>query len=76
MPEDWNKTYIINLFKGKGDPLDHGNFRWLKSLEVTQKILERILEVIIRSQISIDDMQFGFMHGRGTVDVVFVLRQL
>jgi len=32
-------------------------------LEVTQKILERgvLDQVIIRSQISIDDMQFGYM---------------
>ena len=76
VPGDWNRSYIINLFKGKGDSLDRGNYRGLKLLEVLQKVLEHVLEVHIRSQISIDDMQFGFMPGRGTTDAIFILRQL
>ena len=28
--KDWNKSYIINLFKGRGDSLDRANFRGLK----------------------------------------------
>ena len=76
VPDDWNRSFIINLFKGKGDSLDRGNYRGLKLLEVLQKVLERVLEVQIRSRISIDDMQFGFMPGRGTTDAIFILRQL
>ena len=53
-----------------------GNYRGLKLLEVVQKVLERIFEVLIRSRISIDDKQFGFMPGRGTTDAIFILRQL
>ena len=40
------------------------------------KGIERVIEKIIRERISIDDMQFGFMPGRGTIDVIFILRQL
>ena len=76
VPDDWNRSFIISLYKGKGDAFDRGNFRGLKLLEVLQKVLERVLEVTIRSQISIDEMQFGFMPGRGTTDAIFILRQL
>ena len=76
VPDEWNESYIINLFKGKGDTLECGNYRGLKLLEVLQKVLERIIEVILRDQISIDSMQFGFMPGRGTTDAIFILRQM
>jgi len=32
------------------------------------KVVERIFEHRIRQQIKIDDMQFGFMKGKGTTD--------
>ena len=40
------------------------------------KILERILDGLIRQLVSIDDFQFGFVPGRGTIDAIFVVRQL
>ena len=39
-------------------------------------MLERIVETQISSSIKIDDMQFGFMPGRGTTDAIFIVRQL
>ena len=39
------------------------------------KILERILNITIREQVSINNIQFGFMPDRGTIDVIFILRQ-
>ena len=41
----------------------------------TMKIYERILDKRLRGQIKIDDMQFGFMPGKGTTDPIFILRQ-
>ena len=40
------------------------------------KILERVLEKRIRSQVQVDDMQFGFTPGRGTTDAIFIVRQI
>ena len=40
------------------------------------KVLERIVDGIIRQVVSIDDSQFGFVPGRGTTDAIFVARQL
>ena len=76
IPEDWDLSYIINCFKDKGDALDRGNFRGLKLIDQVLKIVERIIETLIRTRISIDSMQFGFMPGRGTTDAIFILRQL
>ena len=76
VPEEWNESFIISLYKGKGDSLESGNYCGLKLLEVLLKVLERILETRIREQTSIDEMQFGFMPGRGTTDAIFILRQL
>ena len=40
------------------------------------KILERIVDGLIRQLVSIDDSQFGFVPGRGTTDTIFVVGQL
>ena len=40
------------------------------------KIIEGILEKRLRKYIKIDQMQFGYMPGRGTVDAIFILRQV
>ena len=40
------------------------------------KVLERVLEKRIRCQVSIENMQFGFMPGQGTTDAIFIMRQV
>ena len=40
------------------------------------KIMERVLEKRLRKQIGIDNMQCGFMPEKGTVDGIFVVRQM
>ena len=39
-------------------------------------VLERVLEKRIRCQMSIDNMQFGFMPGNGITDAKFIMRQV
>ena len=34
------------------------------------------MEKRIRCQVSIDNMQFGFMPGKGTTDAIFIMRQV
>ena len=72
VPEEWNNSYIVSLFKGKGSTLDRGNYR---SLKLTDKVL-KVVERVIRDCIGFDDMQFGFMPGRGSTDAIFIVRQL
>ena len=40
------------------------------------KVLERVLEKRIRCQVSIDNMRFGFMPGKGTTDAIFIMQQV
>ena len=76
VPSDWEQSFIVCLYKGKGDALERGNYRGLKLTEQVMKILERIVDGLIRQLVSIDDSQFGFVPGRGTTDDIFVVRQL
>ena len=75
VPTDWVQSFIVCLYKGKGDALERGNYRGLKLTEQVMKILERTVDSLIR-QLVIDDSQFGFIPGRGTTDTIFVVRQL
>ena len=40
------------------------------------KIIERVVDGLIRQVVSIDDSQFGFVPGRGATDTIFVVLQL
>ena len=76
IPEDWKSSVSIPIYKGKGDPMDCGSYRGVKLLEHPMKLVEKVLEKRIRAQVHIDEMQFGFMPGRGTTDAIFIARQL
>ena len=71
IPTDWQESFIVNLYKGKGDALNRGNYRGLKLIEQVMKVLERVVEGLIRERVEIDEMQCGFMSGRGTIDAIF-----
>ena len=69
IPSDWNLLYSVSLYKGKGDSISRDNY-WVNQV---MKIIERALHSVIRYQVDIDSMQFGFMSGWGTTDIIFVL---
>ena len=73
---DWEQSFIVCLYKGKGDALERGNYCGLKLTEQVMKVLQRIVDSLIRQLVSIEDSQFGFVPGRGTTDAIFVVRQL
>ena len=53
-----------------------GNYRKLELQEQAIKVMEHIVNAIIRNNILIDEMQFGFMPGHNTTYAIFILRQL
>ena len=48
----------------------------IKLLEHGMKVVERVFEKMLRRIVSVDEMQFGFMPERGTIDAVFILRRM
>ena len=75
IPTDWQESFIVNLYKGKGDALNRGNYRGLKLIEQVMKMLERVVEGLIRQRVEIDELQCGFMSCRGTTDAIFIVHQ-
>jgi len=67
---------VLPMYKGKGDPMVSISNREIKLLEHAIKMTERIFEHRIWQQIDIDDMQFGFMKGKGTTDAIFIVRHM
>ena len=55
VPSYWEQSFIVCLYKGKGDALERGNYRGLKLTEQAMKILERIVDGLIRQLVSIDN---------------------
>ena len=76
IPEDWQQSITVPIYKGKGDPLECGSYRGIRLLEQAMKITERVLEQRIREMADIDNMQFGFRPGRSTTDAIFIVRQV
>ena len=48
IPTDWQDSFILNLYKGKGDALERGNYRGLKLTDQVMKLVEHVLEIQIR----------------------------
>ena len=67
VPSDWEQSFNVCLYKGKGDALERGNY-CLKLTEQVMKILETIVDSLIRQLVSTDYSQFGFIPGRGTTE--------
>ena len=76
MPDEWALSVVVPIYKGKGDTMSCEAYRGAKLLQQTIKIVEKMLERRMRHMVKVDEMQFGFMPGKGTMDAVSILRRL
>ena len=76
MSAEWAPSIVVLILKGKGDIRNCSCHRDVKLLERGMKLVERVLEKRPCRIVTVDEMQFGFIPGRGTIDVVFILRRL
>jgi len=44
IPEDWQSSVVLPIYKGKGDPIDCESYKGFKLLEHAMKVVERIFE--------------------------------
>jgi hypothetical protein len=76
VPLDWCRSWLVSIYKGKGDAMECGSYRGVKLLEHPMKVFERVIESRVRSIGEINGMQFGFSVGKGTTDAIFLVRQM
>ena len=76
MPDEWRKSTLIPIFKGKGDVQVYANYRENKLTSHVLKIWERVIDRRLRQEITIWEQQFGFTPKRSTTDAIFTLRML
>ena len=73
MPAELALGIVVPIFKGKGDISNSSCYRAVKLLEHSMKVVEMVLEKRLCRIVSVDEMQFGFMPERGTIDAVFIM---
>ena len=76
IPNDWNSSYMINVYKGKGYALECGSYRGIKLMEHSMTVFERVMENRLRQILCIDEMQFGFTPGKEKTDAVYCLSRI
>ena len=76
MLDDWVLSVVVPIFKGKGDAMSCMAYRGVKLLEHARKIVKKVLEGRLLCMSKVDEMQFGFIPGKGMIDAVFFRRRL
>ena len=72
-----SKAIIVPIYKSK-DKQECGNYRGISLLSIPSKVYTKILQQRLKKYVekSVSDEQAGFRKGRGTIDQLFVIRQL
>ena len=79
LPQDLRDAVIISLYKNKGEKSDRSNYQSITLLSIAGKILAHVLLnkfIPTMAQENTPESQCGFRSNRGTVDMIFVLRQI
>ena len=76
VPSDWEQSFIVCLYKVKGDANGKGYLPWSQVDRTGHESPGEDFDGLIRQVVSIHDSQFGFVPGGGTTDAIFVIRQL
>src|SRR6267154_2254273 len=76
IPADWKRSWMVNVYKGKGNALECSSYRGIKLLDQVLKVLKRVIEARVRKMVKLEEMQFGFSPEKGTTDAIFIVRQV
>ena len=77
LTEDWKRGLIVKLPK-KGDLMECGNWRGITLMAVAAKVLGRVIITRVRDCVNdkLRQEQAGFRKGHGTVEQIFILRNM
>ena len=77
VPKDLKDALIVTIFK-KGSRAECGNYRGISLLSVIGKALAKVLQTRLSklSESILPESQCGYRPDRGTIDMIFSLRQL
>ena len=67
---------MVPIYKNKGDVQNCENYRGIKLMNHTMKLLERLIEQRLKKETNVSENQFGFMRGRSTMEPIYLLRRL
>lgn len=79
VPQDFKDANIIHLYKNKGDRASCDNHRGISLLSTAGKIMARVVLNRITHHLLdevVSESQCGFRRNRGTIDMIFAIRQL
>ena len=71
MPVECVLSVVGSNFQGKGDIMSCSYYRTVKLHEHGMKVVGRVLEF---GCMAVNEMQFGFLPVRGTIDTLFIKR--
>ena len=74
-PAEWALSIVVQIFNGKDDTRNCSCYRFVKFLEHGMNMVERVPEKRLNRIVTLDEMHFGLMPERGTIDAVFILRR-
>ena len=76
MPVELALSTVVPILKLKGDIRNCSCYKAVKLLEHCMNVVERVFEERLHRIVYVDEVQFGFMPERGTIDAVFILRRM
>ena len=74
--EIWRQVTLFPIFKEMDDIQDCNNYKCIRIMSHTLKLLERIIDRWLRKKIHVGRQQLGFMKGVGTTGSLLAVRQI
>ena len=66
--KEWEESLATDVFKGKGNALESGNYKGIRLLEHSIMVWEKIFEESLRKIVKINKCKFDFMPGKSTTE--------
>ena len=78
IPDHFNEALVVQLYKPGKTPELYSSYRPIALLNVTYKILAKILQNRLREALDdrIVDYQYGYRRGRSTAEPIFIARRI